>query len=151
MQISVWDQEDCRIENGYATQYNNYQKNNVTNCCNVGLNKFKFFPNQSCRGAPQGATIQLQGASQPRSIPGTYQNMVWGNPPVTYWVYKLTNLQLQPATANNAVICLQLSGPCPTMEVRLCVRTELFYAFIITNNNLNVLTMDSMFFTVFCV
>jgi|LauGreSBDMM110SN_4_FD.fasta_scaffold142947_2 hypothetical protein len=116
MQISVWDQEECRIDNGYPTAYNGFQMNNVTNCCNVGLNKMKFFPKPSCRGAPRGATIQLEGDAAPRSISGSNQVMLWAGK--SWWVYKLTNLRLQPDTARNAIICLELGDPCPTMEVR---------------------------------
>ena len=39
-QVSVDDQQACYERNGYPTA-------NVTNCCNVGFNKFKFYPSRS--------------------------------------------------------------------------------------------------------
>ena len=112
MQISVKDQQTCYADNGYPTQ-------NTTNCCNAGFNKFKFYPNQSCHGAPRSASVQLAGESTAHSEPITIQTMsyVVNGAPASAFVYKLTNLQLQPATANNAIICLTIGNPCPTMEV----------------------------------
>ncbi|GAX85240.1 hypothetical protein CEUSTIGMA_g12660.t1 [Chlamydomonas eustigma] len=106
-QISVRNQTECRIANGVPEGINR------THCCDVGFNKFKFYPNQNCRGAARSATAQEPG-SLPYSIPYTYQTMPAS--PVDQWVWKLTNLQKNPITAQGLILCMTFGDPCPTMQ-----------------------------------
>ncbi|GAX85239.1 hypothetical protein CEUSTIGMA_g12659.t1 [Chlamydomonas eustigma] len=106
-QVSVRNQTECRIANGVPTGMN------TTHCCDVGFNKFKFYPNQNCRGAARSATAQEPGGL-PYSIPFTYQTMPAS--PVDQWVWKLTNLQKNPTTAQGLILCMTFGDPCPTMQ-----------------------------------
>jgi hypothetical protein len=106
-QISVRNQTECRIANGVPEGINR------THCCDVGFNKFKYYPNQNCRGAARSATAQEPGGL-PYSIPYTYQTMPVT--PVDQWIWKLTNLQKTPITAQGLILCLTYGDPCPLMS-----------------------------------
>ncbi|KAG1674460.1 hypothetical protein FOA52_003065 [Chlamydomonas sp. UWO 241] len=102
-QVHTRNQQECRVQNDFP--------NNYTNCCDVGFNKFKFYPRQNCRRAVQGATLKVVGKPL-QNAPITYQMM---DPPGDF-VMKITNLQLTPKTANNSIICVTLNSECPTLE-----------------------------------
>ncbi len=45
MQVFVRNQQECRVNNNWP--------NNKTHCCEVGFNKFKFYPSESSSSGPE--------------------------------------------------------------------------------------------------
>ena len=71
VQVSVDDQQACYERNGYPTK-------NVTNCCNAGFNKFKFYPSRSRgREGSHGVGGGDQLRSTPESLPQKVKAVVW--------------------------------------------------------------------------
>ncbi len=61
----------------------------------------------------KGATIWVVGEAEPRRAAVTYQTM----PEPNEFVMKLTNLNLTPQQANFSIVCIDLTFPCPNLEV----------------------------------
>ncbi|KAG1672374.1 hypothetical protein FOA52_010992 [Chlamydomonas sp. UWO 241] len=103
-QISAKTHEQCYRDTGFP--------NNKTHCCDRGMNKFKFFPNQNCRAAIKGASMQrlVDATPQPRSW--TYQTMSNG-----IFVMKLTPFDWTREDADGATICITIGSPCPTLDL----------------------------------
>ncbi|EFJ47544.1 hypothetical protein VOLCADRAFT_91964 [Volvox carteri f. nagariensis] len=87
-------------------------------CCkpDVDFNKLEFFVGTTCKGSIDRVTVDGERAQMPTfELYGAKQNKA---------LYKMTNLNLTTRTAEGKQICINLGGPCPTMQ-DLCPQARL--------------------------